>query len=62
MSGLRPGDYYVVAVDDLEPEDYRDPMVLDRLRSSGVRVTIGEGSNAEVALRRVSFANVMATR
>lgn len=62
MSGLRPGDYYVVAVDDLEPEDYRDPMVLDRLRSSGMRVRIGEGSNAEVALRRVSFANMMAKR
>lgn len=62
MSGLRPGDYYVVAVDDLEPEDYRDPIVLDRLRSSGMRVTIGDGLNAEVALRRVSFANVMARR
>jgi hypothetical protein len=62
MSGLRPGDYYVVAVDDLEPEDYRDPMVLDRLRSSGMRVTIEEGSSAEVALRRVSFAKVMANR
>ena len=62
MSGLPPGDYYVVAVDDLEPEDYRDPMVLDRLRSSGMRVTIGEGSTAEVAIRRVSFANVMAKR
>jgi carboxypeptidase family protein len=62
MSGLGPGDYYVVAVDDLEPEDYRDTAVLDRLRSSGTRVTIAEGSNSEVVLRRVSFADVMARR
>ena len=62
IAGLRPGDYYVVAVDDLEPEDYRYPVVLDRLRSSGVRVTVQDGSNIEVPLRRVSFADAMARR
>lgn len=61
MSGLPPGDYYVVAVDDLEPEDPRDPVVLERLRSSGVRVTVSEGET-EVPLRRVNFAEVMARR
>ncbi len=45
MSGLRPGEYYVVAVDDMEQEDWRDPVVLDRLRSSGLRVTVSEGVN-----------------
>jgi hypothetical protein len=62
MTGLRPGEYYVVAVDDLEPDDYRDPAVLDRLRSSAMRVTIPDGSTVDVPLRRASFADIMATR
>jgi hypothetical protein len=62
MQGLPPGEYYVVAVDDLEPEDFRDTAVLDRLRASGARVTISEGASVDVALRRVSFAAVMTQR
>ena len=44
MGELRSGDYYVVAVDDMEQDDSRDPTVLDRLRSSAVRVTVPEGA------------------
>lgn len=62
MSGLSLGEYFVVAVDDMEPDDSRDPMVLDRLRSSSVRVTLVEGLDTEVALRRVSFADAMGKR
>ena len=62
MSGLRPGDYYVVAVDDMEQDDWRDPVVLDRLRSSGLRVTVAEGVSTDVPLRRVSFADLMTKR
>jgi Carboxypeptidase regulatory-like domain len=62
MSGLPPGDYYVVAVDDLEPEDPRDPVVLERLRSISARVTLSEGADTEVPLRRVSFAEAMSRR
>src|SRR5262249_45943455 len=62
MSGLSPGEYYVVAVDDMEPEDQRDPVVLERLRSSSVRVTLSEGADTELPLRRVSFAAVMSRR
>lgn len=61
-AGRSPGEYYVVAVDDLEPDDYRDPGVLDRLRSSATRVTIPDGSTVDVPLRRASFAGIMATR
>lgn len=61
MSALRPGDYYVVAVDDMEPEDYRDPVVLERLRSSAVRVTMTDGT-VDVSLRRISFAKAVASR
>ena len=62
MSGLRPGEYYVVAVDDMEQDDWRDPVVLDRLRSSGLRVTVSEGVSTDVPLRRVSFADLMTKR
>jgi hypothetical protein len=59
MMGIRPGEYYAVAVDDMEVEDSRDPAVLERLASSGVRVTVSEGANHEVPLRRVRMADVM---
>ena len=62
LSGLRPGDYYVIAVDDMEPEDPRDPLVLERLRGAATRVTLGEGETIEVALRRVAFAGAVASR
>ena len=61
MVGLRPGEYYAVAVDDLEPDDYRDPTVLERMRSSAVRVTVVEGA-VDVPLRRISFADLMSRR
>jgi carboxypeptidase family protein len=62
MQMLRPGEYYVVAVDDMEPEDPRDPAVLDRLRSSAVRVNIPEGASVDVPLRRISFAAAISNR
>jgi hypothetical protein len=62
MSGLRPGEYYVVAVDDLAPDDLSDPAVLDRLRSGAVRVNVTEGGTADVPLRRLNFADVMSQR
>lgn len=62
MSGLPLGDYYVVAVDDMDQEDSRDPVVLDRLRSSALRVSLSEAGDSQVAVRRVSFADVMGKR
>jgi len=62
MPGLRPGEYYVVAVDDMESEDSRDPIVLDRLRSSAARVNVPEGVTVDVPLRRVVFADAVARR
>ena len=59
LSGLRPGDYYVVAIDDMEPDDVRDPSVLDRLRSGALRVTLSEGAALDVSLRRLNFAAFM---
>jgi hypothetical protein len=59
MLAVRSGDYYVIAVDDLEQDDVRDPIVLERLRSSATRVTIAEGAAIQMPLRRVNFADVM---
>jgi hypothetical protein len=59
MSAVRAGDYYVIAVDDLEPEDARDAAALDRLRSSATRVTVAEDAAVQVPLRRVNFADAM---
>ena len=46
----------------MEQEDSRDPVVLDRLRSSAIRVTLSEGGDSQVALRRISFAEAMGKR
>jgi hypothetical protein len=62
LNGLRPGEYYVIAVDDLEPDDYRDPAVLERLRSSATRVTLPDGATVDVPLRRSNFAALLANR
>jgi hypothetical protein len=59
LSGLRPGDYYVVAVDDLESDDARDPAVLDKLRGIATKVTVAEGATVELSLRRETFADIM---
>jgi len=59
MNGLRSGDYYVVAVDDLEYDDTHDPAVLDKLRSSATRITVAEGATVELSLRRASFSEIM---
>jgi hypothetical protein len=50
-----PGEYYVVAVDDVEVEEIRSVELLERLIPSAIRVTVTEGANLEVALRRVKL-------
>jgi hypothetical protein len=48
---LTPGDYYIVAIDDVEREEFMLPTFLERLIPSAQRVTITEGVNQEVDLR-----------
>ena len=62
LNGLRPGEYYVIAVDDLEPDDYRDPAVLERLRPGATRVTLPDGGAIDVPLRRSNFAALVTNR
>ena len=50
--GLPAGDYYLIAVDDIEYHATHDPAVLQKLSLKATRVTIPERDLIEVPLRR----------
>jgi hypothetical protein len=56
---VSPGDYYVIAVDDIGMEEMRMPAVLERLATSAIRVSVAEGANVEAVLRRVALTNIL---
>jgi hypothetical protein len=62
VTGLPAGEYYVIAVDDIESERARDPEIFEHLIASAARVTVDEGKKAEVTLRRVKLAAVVPDR
>jgi Carboxypeptidase regulatory-like domain len=62
VTGLPPGDYYVVALDDLESEAVRDPAVLDSLSRPATRITLTDSAPAEVSLRLVKLADLAGGR
>ena len=53
------GEYYAVAVDDMDAEYVRDPDFLERLSRGAARIVIGEDARAEVSLRRIKLADVL---
>jgi hypothetical protein len=55
---LPPGEYYAIAVDDIDGDSSRDPAVLERLSSSATRVIVSEG-NSEVVLRRIKLGDLV---
>jgi Carboxypeptidase regulatory-like domain len=59
IMGLPMGEYYIVAVDDIESEDARDPAILERLIPSALRVTLTDTAKTEVDLRRVMLSDVI---
>lgn len=56
MSGMPAGEYYAIAVDDLEQESSRDPDFLEQLSRGATRVTVTEGSPTDVNLRRIKIS------
>jgi hypothetical protein len=56
IGGLPAGDYFVVAIDDIETEAQRDPDTLEQLARSATRVTLAAGEPVDVSLRRVKLA------
>ncbi|HET7216551.1 MAG TPA: hypothetical protein VFJ02_00825, partial [Vicinamibacterales bacterium] len=59
LSGMQPGDYFAIALDDIDPEDMQDPDVLEKLTTSAVRFTVGYDAPAEVPLRRWTLAEII---
>ncbi len=43
ITGLPPGDYYVAALTDFEPNDIFDASFLDQLIGASFKITLGEG-------------------
>jgi len=43
MADLPPGDSFLGAVTDIDPDDWQSPALLDQLVPTSVKVTIGEG-------------------
>jgi Carboxypeptidase regulatory-like domain len=62
VTGLRPGEYYAIAVDDMENELSRDPFVLERLAATATRITVGDGATIDLPLKRIRFADAMRER
>jgi hypothetical protein len=57
--GLPPGEYYVIAIDDMEIEDSQDPGVLERLIPSALRVAVSDDAPIEVPLQRILMSDVI---
>src|SRR5439155_2140978 len=50
--GLPPGDYYIVALDDLAVEGWRDPAVLETFVAGARSFTVGEDEKMTISLKR----------
>jgi hypothetical protein len=55
-AGMPAGDYFAIALDDLDLESLRDPEVLAQLARGATRVTLADSGPAEVNLRRITLA------
>ena len=51
ISGLPPSDYYVVAVEKIEPGQMTDPEFLDAIRIRAIPITIREGETRTLDLK-----------
>jgi len=55
IQSLPAGTYIVVATDDMEPGEERDPGVLEQLRSKGSRITLRDGDTRTIDVKVVSY-------
>jgi hypothetical protein len=51
LSGLPPGQYYLIAVDYLDQDGWTEPEYLERVRTRATSVSINEGESKSVDLR-----------
>jgi hypothetical protein len=50
ISSVRPGDFYMWALDTADPTKFTDPKILQKLVPNAVRVTVDEAATASVKL------------
>jgi hypothetical protein len=62
IAGMPPGDYYVVAIDDIDAETSRDPDTLEQLSRGASRVTLTEGMPVQTSVRRAKIASLVGDR
>jgi hypothetical protein len=55
---LPPGEYFAVAIDDVDRDGWRDVDFLQQLSRAALRVTLDEGTTRELNLRRLKLADV----
>jgi hypothetical protein len=51
ITGLAPGDYYLAALTDFEPADVTDPVFLEQVQASAIKVTLADGEKKTQDLR-----------
>jgi Carboxypeptidase regulatory-like domain len=51
MGGLTPSDYYIIALDKVDPSQINDPDFLDSIRARATAITIREGESRTVDLK-----------
>lgn len=54
LRGLPPGDYSVIAVDDVEQGEWFDPAYLEAIRSGAKRLSLSDGQSATLDLKAPS--------
>jgi hypothetical protein len=43
ITGLPPGEYYLAAISDFDPNEYATPAFLEQVVPGAIKITIGEG-------------------
>ena len=51
LPNVPPGDYYLAALDEIEPGEWNNPEVLDALSTSALRVTVRQGERTTRTLQ-----------
>jgi hypothetical protein len=51
LTSLPPGDYFIIALDYMDANEWTDPEFLDRIRTKATRLSIGEGETKSVDLK-----------
>jgi hypothetical protein len=56
IKGMPPGEYYAIAVDDLEIDGFRSAEFLEQVSTGATRVALAEGVPVPLSLRRLTLA------